>query len=543
VWSCFDNSSPANAIFPANVSVNPSTYAVSFTFTVAQSGYCVVNSTGGYSTTLPNGETASTQSPLDSSNKVATTAYVDSAVAANGYGYGIGANFPATARQWTLFVLTSGNSGLYMCTASPCLSSSQWVQAAFNSATNPASQFYVANTGSDTAGCGAQSTPCATIQNMLSNVTYNSVGAVVHVAAGTYTDLHTCTLTGYTNVNVCIESGGPSSTVRLRLQCDAQWSIPSGSGCLLRNGTKGIVVDQANNVDVVGFDYGNNANALVGIEVVCSSVNGPGNCPTGNSVHVIGNSVHDIASTANDGGTGGTGCPGSIDGGGIVGGRHNGYYMADFQVIGNRVANIGSQTMRTSGSCSYTHGIYPDAPGTIVESNVVINAAANGVQVYSYPCNSIFSNNTIINSGRNSLQIAGADCPSSTPAGLGSIVNNILDGANNYGIMFGTGSGGGTCDASHAVLVSNNNMSGNGSGQTGGSASCDTIQNTTTEAPATSFVSYSGTENDDLHLKSGSVLIGAGTTSCVTGGPTPCTPSTALDGVTRPNPPSAGAYE
>lgn len=47
VYECWDNNSPANSIVPANVSINPSTFLVTFTFAVAQSGYCVVNSSGG----------------------------------------------------------------------------------------------------------------------------------------------------------------------------------------------------------------------------------------------------------------------------------------------------------------------------------------------------------------------------------------------------------------------------------------------------------------------------------------------------------------
>lgn len=45
-WNCWDNSSPANAIFPSNVTVNTSTFLVTFNFSVAQSGRCVVNSSG-----------------------------------------------------------------------------------------------------------------------------------------------------------------------------------------------------------------------------------------------------------------------------------------------------------------------------------------------------------------------------------------------------------------------------------------------------------------------------------------------------------------
>jgi hypothetical protein len=45
-WSCWDNAASPNAIYPSNVSVNTSTFVVTFTFSVAQSGSCVVNSSG-----------------------------------------------------------------------------------------------------------------------------------------------------------------------------------------------------------------------------------------------------------------------------------------------------------------------------------------------------------------------------------------------------------------------------------------------------------------------------------------------------------------
>lgn len=47
VWSCYDNNTPANAIYPSNVSIDPSTFIVTFTFSVPQTGQCVVNSSGG----------------------------------------------------------------------------------------------------------------------------------------------------------------------------------------------------------------------------------------------------------------------------------------------------------------------------------------------------------------------------------------------------------------------------------------------------------------------------------------------------------------
>jgi hypothetical protein len=45
-WDCWDNSTPANSVAPQTVTLNQTTYVVTITFAVAQSGYCVVNSSG-----------------------------------------------------------------------------------------------------------------------------------------------------------------------------------------------------------------------------------------------------------------------------------------------------------------------------------------------------------------------------------------------------------------------------------------------------------------------------------------------------------------
>jgi hypothetical protein len=101
-WSCFDNGNPANAIYPSNVSLNTSTYVMTFTFLTAQSGYCAINETGsggGGTMVYPSG------------NGIAQVA---SGTWGTTLGLGVGANnipqltsnslLPAgiTTSQWTL---------------------------------------------------------------------------------------------------------------------------------------------------------------------------------------------------------------------------------------------------------------------------------------------------------------------------------------------------------------------------------------------------------------------------------------------------------
>ena len=46
VWSCWDSGNPANAIYPSNVSLDKSSYAMVFSFSVPQSGFCVISNGG-----------------------------------------------------------------------------------------------------------------------------------------------------------------------------------------------------------------------------------------------------------------------------------------------------------------------------------------------------------------------------------------------------------------------------------------------------------------------------------------------------------------
>ena len=47
VWACYDNAIPSNEIEPGNVTLNPSTLVMTFSFLVPQTGYCAINGTGG----------------------------------------------------------------------------------------------------------------------------------------------------------------------------------------------------------------------------------------------------------------------------------------------------------------------------------------------------------------------------------------------------------------------------------------------------------------------------------------------------------------
>jgi hypothetical protein len=396
-------------------------------------------------------------------------------------------------------------------------------------------QYYVAPTGSDSNN-GSQSSPWKTIQHAINSYSLGSQGAVIHVAAGTYTEF-TGMCSTYPSVAVCLAKGrgGTSASVRLRLQCDAQWSVPSGAGCLIRQPSAryGFEVD-ANNVDIVGFDFGNAPGAQAALMGACNPA-GSGPCPTANGVHILNNYFHDVGQTVDDGMGAGPGCPkqGMIE----VQQTHGGS-VTGLQVIGNRISNYGNNALK--GSCAFSHGIYINTAGAIVQNNIVMDATANGIQWYSAPCNGVISNNVFTRSGFNGMIVAGGDV-CGTPGNM-TISNNILDYNGNVGIKFGTGSGA-PCTSATPILVSSNISYGNTNGSFSGTGSCANPVNTRSEAATTTFVNYLGNSRDDYHLKAQSSASQTGTSQCVLGGITPCVPSITLDGSLRPNPLSIGPYE
>lgn len=47
IWACWDSNNPANAIYPSNVTLNTSSFLMTFTFAVPQSGFCAINGSSG----------------------------------------------------------------------------------------------------------------------------------------------------------------------------------------------------------------------------------------------------------------------------------------------------------------------------------------------------------------------------------------------------------------------------------------------------------------------------------------------------------------
>lgn len=402
-------------------------------------------------------------------------------------------------------------------------------------------KFYVATTGDDTRSAATAqnpATPWKTPQHAHDAATLGSFITEVHVAQGDYSAGTTGTPLSCqgNNAALCITRNGTSAAFPFRFICDSKYSVPSaaGSGCRIRSASAGTGIGNiANNIDIVGFDYGSNGNAIIGILNGCYPANA--SCPTGNNVNITDNYIHDIAQTGNDGGPGGTGCPSE---GAILVNQHHGSNQTGVQVLRNRVTNYGNQALKGATGINQCHGIYVDASGAKVQSNVVEDIVAYGIHYYSAPCNAMITNNTVNRVGQSAIIIAGGDC---SPGGNSTISNNITNFALHYGIQLGTGGGTPPCSAASPIALINNLGSNNGLGNVGQANSCTPVSGGVSEAPTSTFANYLGTANDDLHLKATSIAVSGGSTSCVAS-QSNCTPTVDNDGLAMSTPRPIGAF-
>lgn len=412
-------------------------------------------------------------------------------------------------------------------------------------------QYYVSTSGSDSNNGTAIGTPWRHISKAIASFTLAGDGAQINVAAGTYSDENLgCSAFGSA---VCINRGGSSPTVRLVLKCASQWSVPSSSGCLLRdsNGSN-LVTVTANNIDVgavglLGFDMTLNGALGYAIVLPCNIDNTPGNCSTGNSVHLLGNYIHDLSNTINPCEVNPSGHPA------VAFNNHHGPYMSDGQFIGNRVTNIGNQSLSALNGgpgCQNYYGIYAETMQIKVQNNVFINIAGFAVHIFSDPCQTVISNNVMERTEFPNLIIAGGDCGNGVPSGSNTVNNNVFGqtppGVPN--VQIGIGGSPARCSSSNPNLISNNIFFG-ASQQVAFNTpdqACTTVSNSKSENPTTTFASYTGGNNDNFAIRAGSTAIqgGAATNKCPANGQNPCSPSVDILNVARNiTTPTIGAYE
>lgn len=359
-------------------------------------------------------------------------------------------------------------------------------------------QYYVSNTGND-SNDGSQARPWATIGHAASALTLGGGGAVVNVAAGTYS----CVTTS---------RGGSASQPIVFKSADQYGSkVTCGSGAVWFN--------SGNYVTIQGFEITGTGSNCYGI-----TTHGAFN-------PILKNYVHDIPSPNSS-------CGSGVGGAGIEtgGGGSNLANNTDDQVIGNIVANVGFG----NGSCANQHGIYVSSPRNVVENNIVSGACGWGIQMYHVTTGNVISNNTVLNNLRGGILIVASD------GGAGdsdSVLNNIVvnsgqgGGTAESGIEERFGTSGPNNVYRNNLLIRNSptpfNFA-NGSRTTSGNL-CDVggtgCNSTVSATTANTFVNYTGNaKTGDYHLKAGSPAIAAGVTgACAPGGIAPCTPTADFD--------------
>ena len=346
--------------------------------------------------------------------------------------------------------------------------------------------------GSSNYGCGATYWPGT-----------QNVGACIHLAPGTYSGSFNTSHSGTANQKIV-------------------WISDVQYGASIQGGSGAVWVTGGSYVAVVGIDMQSSNGGTYGLQL----------CTNASPCHdrlIYGNQVHDLRGS----------CANSPGGAGIVG-----YNADNVDIIANRVYNIDI----TSGGGRWCHGIYlggttGTASGHIYNNQLFNNTSGYGVDLRQNTSSSsawfAISNNTIVGNG--------SDPGGSTACGLscgGGITIDPSSGSNVYNITVdnnvvynnaGTGrSIGGTASITNS-RISNNIVYGNSVNTITQVGSGTTVAGTINSNPQ--LVS-----SNDFHLTSSSPAIGAGNTGCASasGG---CTPNLDFAALSRPSPPSIGAFE
>jgi hypothetical protein len=179
-------------------------------------------------------------------------------------------------------------------------------------------QLYVSPSGSGTV-CTIGS-PCASINQAVATYS-NGTAAVINVAPG-----------NYPAVTTTISKGGSSQSTRLVIQCT------TFQQCFMGNGSRLFFAanTSVNNIDIGGLDFGPCASCDSAIET------SSGGAAAGmyNSIHIIGNNLHDYAQNVAETNPPITGCP--VNGMITMGVPHGvNFSVVDIQIIGNKLTNYG----------------------------------------------------------------------------------------------------------------------------------------------------------------------------------------------------------
>jgi hypothetical protein len=362
-------------------------------------------------------------------------------------------------------------------------------------ATNSGSAYYVSTTGSDSSGTGSQSSPWATISHASSEI---SAGATVYVAAGTYTGNISTSASGTASspITYQAETANFSGPVNCAQVTASQGSL---SGCvqLVASTTGSVWYNSGSYVTISGFDI---SGPNIGMDTQALGIGG-------NYDTIIGNSVHNIATSSS--------CNG--DGVSAIGMEDASNDIID----GNYVYNVGPS------GCAYAQGIYPTTSATneTIENNIVAEVSSYAIQSWSNTGGHMIVNNTLLNSA--GCVVLGTDVSGQTSSG-NFVANNICDATEGGIEEQGYGSG---------ATGTNNQYVDNlfyGCGTTYSLQNGLTGTGTVSSNPM--FMNYTGGNTGNYALQSVSPAISAGTTTNA--------PSVDFMGNARPQDgPSMGAYQ
>jgi pectate disaccharide-lyase len=394
------------------------------------------------------------------------------------------------------------------------------------SAQTGVNEYYVSPLGSDVHN-GSKRSPWRTLQHAAENLQLGSAGTVVHVAPGTYTDVHYCSR-GLVNgaTMMCVEKSG-TATQPIIVQSDQRWQAK-----LRCTRSVGMFFLLGSYIQIVGFDMS------------CPNEGSFAGATYGNNSHnqFLNNYLHDFDVTS-------CSSVGVLNGNVTAkpGWTNIGHHVASGNVIHHAGAAGGA------GHCNQEHGLYFGDPYDVLTNNVI--SGVIGVGIHSYGggiCHQVISNNTIFDNSQGGILIENVatlggdywdECGNGGVSDYNTVTNNII--ANNgightYDGEFGGIDGRGRAGGGHN-LFSHNLIYGNRPQQASLVRPDESLKQATGNdlsvfqdyKPDHNWAPASDYDYRNYALKVGSPAIDSGTATCASDEPE-CPPRSSITGADRP---------